>query len=176
AVHGLDRRPYALVLSRAVRVREAVPEIVLDTIGGIEDHAEDVGRVALHEPERRSGPAARQPAEAIEVVEGARDVPRGIAAEPARRLEIDLVARELVRELGRMGERLAWRRQHAADDEPLHRTERIRRRQVHDADPTPRAAEDVPHGRAADVARIRDPAGLVAVWRHAREREDAVGA
>ena len=127
---------------------------------------------------RRSVAAARSVRLLLErrrVCERSLEVVGTAGRESPRHLDVDPIVAQLGCDLGRLGEAgLPGRRQHAADDEAVHAPERIGRRDVDHADLPVCSARDVPHRGAAEVARVGDASGLVAVVGEAAEGEDAV--
>ena len=163
-------------VGRAVGV-DVLPEVVLHAIGRVEDDAHRVGRAARHHAQRGLAAQPRLSPHAVQVGERALVVVGIRPAQVLRRRQVDLVLAQLRRHLRWVGERLARRREHAADQVAVgDRTQRVGRRHVDDADALPGMRRDVPDAGGAQVGGVGEAGGVVAVERHAVEREDAVPA
>ena len=153
---------------------ETIPEVVLQPVRCVEDDAEEVDGMPGEQPGRRLGPPPSLLGEPLDVGEGPGRVVGALGPEITRSLQVDHVAVQLRLQLRRIGEPLAGRRQHAADDEAVHWAQGVGRRHVHHADAPPGRAGDVPERRRAQVRRVGEATRAVAIAGESLEGEDAV--
>ena len=98
---------------------------MLDAIGRIEHDAEQIRRPGPHQVEHRRGAAAGERSESVQVRERRFAVGGIVEDHAAGWLQVDPVAIELARQLGRIREALTGRGEETAHHESVHRTNRI---------------------------------------------------